>query len=278
MSHDFTDLPDLASRALGGGRRVRQRRAVRRPGEPRTPGPPVHDPGAFGPQRQGVRRLGDPTAAHARQRPGDRAARRAGRGAAAWSSTRPTSPATTRPGCAWTASTWTATRRPEELLGADWQPLVPVSELDGDTTNAFAVDDGRRLHARAADASTPTAASRGCACTATSGAGPARCSPAPSTWPRWRTAATWSTAPTRSTPRRATCSCPAGPRTTGEGWENARRRDAGNDHVTVRLAGRGTVRRLVVDTSCFVGNAPAEVLVRGCRRRARRRPRHRTAG
>jgi allantoicase len=57
---------------------------------------------------------------------------------------------------------------------------------------------------------------------------------------------------------------PGRARTTGEGWENARRRDAGNDHVTVRLAGRGTVRRLVVDTSCFVGNAPAEVLVRGC--------------
>ena len=31
---------------------------------------------------------------------------------------------------------------------------------------------------------------------------------------------------------------------------------SGNDHVTVRLAGRGTVRRLVVDTSCFLGNAP----------------------
>ena len=49
---------------------------------------------------------------------------------------------------------------------------------------------------------------------------------------------------------------PGRARTMGEGWENARRRDAGNDHVTVRLAGRGTVRRLVVDTSYFVGNAP----------------------
>ena len=57
---------------------------------------------------------------------------------------------------------------------------------------------------------------------------------------------------------------PGRARTTGEGWENARRRDAGNDHVTVRLTGRGTVRRLVVDTSCFLGNAPGEVLVRGC--------------
>ena len=28
----------------------------------------------------------------------------------------------------------------EQLLGASWQPLVPVSEVEGDTTNAFGVD------------------------------------------------------------------------------------------------------------------------------------------
>jgi allantoicase len=42
----------------------------------------------------------------------------------------------------------------------------------------------------------------------------------------------------------------------GDGWENARRRDEGNDHVAVRLAGRGVVRRVEIDTSYFVGNAP----------------------
>jgi allantoicase len=56
---------------------------------------------------------------------------------------------------------------------------------------------------------------------------------------------------------------PGRARTTGEGWENARRRDGGNDYVTVRLAGPGVVRRLVVDTTCFLGNAPASVWVRG---------------
>ncbi|HSV39033.1 MAG TPA: allantoicase [Nocardioidaceae bacterium] len=49
---------------------------------------------------------------------------------------------------------------------------------------------------------------------------------------------------------------PGRPRTMGEGWENARRRDDGNDHVTVRLAGPGLVRRVEIDTSYFVGNAP----------------------
>lgn len=42
----------------------------------------------------------------------------------------------------------------------------------------------------------------------------------------------------------------------GEGWENARRRDSGNDHVTIALAAPGVVRRVELDTSYFVGNAP----------------------
>ena len=41
----------------------------------------------------------------------------------------------------------------------------------------------------------------------------------------------------------------------GDGWENARRRDNGNDHVTVRLAARGSVRRVEIDTSYFIGNS-----------------------
>ena len=52
-------------------------------------------------------------------------------------------------------------------------------------------------------------------------------------------------------------------RTMGEGWENARRRGGGNDHVTVALAAAGTLRRIELDTSYFVGNAPAETLVSG---------------
>ena len=66
---------------------------------------------------------------------------------------------------------------------------------------------------------------------------------------------------------------PGRARTTGEGWENARRRGGGNDHVTVRLAGPG---------QCGAGwswtprassaTRPRQVLVRGCVARARRRP------
>jgi allantoicase len=45
-------------------------------------------------------------------------------------------------------------------------------------------------------------------------------------------------------------------RTMGEGWETARRRDNGNDWVEVRLAARGTVRVVELDTTWFLGNAP----------------------
>ena len=46
-----------------------------------------------------------------------------------------------------------------------------------------------------------------------------------------------------------------------DGWENARRRDTGNDHVTFRLAAAGRVRYLEIDTSYFIGNAPGWVRV-----------------
>jgi allantoicase repeat-containing protein len=39
--------------------------------------------------------------------------------------------------------------------------------------------------------------------------------------------------------------------------------DDGNDHVTVRLAARGRVRRVEIDTSYFVGNAPGWAGVTG---------------
>ena len=41
-----------------------------------------------------------------------------------------------------------------------------------------------------------------------------------------------------------------------DGWETARRRDDGNDWLTLRLAAPGVVHDLVVDTSRFVGNSP----------------------
>lgn len=49
---------------------------------------------------------------------------------------------------------------------------------------------------------------------------------------------------------------PGPPTHMGDGWENARRRDDGNDYVVVGLAAPGRVQRVEIDTTYFVGNAP----------------------
>ena len=52
-------------------------------------------------------------------------------------------------------------------------------------------------------------------------------------------------------------------RAPGDGWETARRRDAGNDWVSVQLAGEGRVRLAELDTSYFLYNAPGWATLRG---------------
>jgi allantoicase len=44
-----------------------------------------------------------------------------------------------------------------------------------------------------------------------------------------------------------------------DGWENARRRGGGNDYVVFALAAPGLPRRVEIDTTHFVGNAPGWV-------------------
>jgi allantoicase len=65
---------------------------------------------------------------------------------------------------------------------------------------------------------------------------------------------------------------PGRARSMGEGWENARRRGGGNDHVTLELTAATRLREVVVDTSYFVGNAPGWVRVSGVDQRAGRMP------
>jgi allantoicase len=56
---------------------------------------------------------------------------------------------------------------------------------------------------------------------------------------------------------------PGPARSMGEGWETARRRDDGNDWVTVALAGQARVAVVELDTSYFLGNAPGSATLRG---------------
>ncbi|MBO0829564.1 MAG: allantoicase [Streptosporangiales bacterium] len=56
---------------------------------------------------------------------------------------------------------------------------------------------------------------------------------------------------------------PGNAATMGDGWETARRRDDGNDWVQVTLGGRGEIGVVELDTTHFVGNAPAAAALRG---------------
>lgn len=49
----------------------------------------------------------------------------------------------------------------------------------------------------------------------------------------------------------------------GGGWETRRRRDEGHDWIVVRLAGRGQLSQLVLDTHHFKGNFPDRCSVQG---------------
>jgi allantoicase len=62
-------------------------------------------------------------------------------------------------------------------------------------------------------------------------------------------------------------------RTMGEGWENARRRDSGNDWAEIALVGEGVIRVIELDTTHFKGNAPDQAKVSAARIQAGRSPR-----
>ena len=46
-----------------------------------------------------------------------------------------------------------------------------------------------------------------------------------------------------------------------DGWETKRRRGPGNDWTIVRLAKRGIIERVEIDTDHFKGNAPASAML-----------------
>ncbi len=56
---------------------------------------------------------------------------------------------------------------------------------------------------------------------------------------------------------------PGPARSMGEGWETARRREGGNDWVVTRLTDAARLRDVIFDTSHFLGNAPAQVQISG---------------
>ena len=156
---------------------------------------------------------------------------------------------------------------PDELQEAAWTPLVPRSGVKGDAPNRFEVDvpwrfthvrlcmypDGGVARLRAHGEGVPD--------------------------PRFLVAGALDLAALELGGEVTGCSnmfyssprnliSPGLARVMGEGWETARRRDDGNDWVEFRLAGAGVVRLAELDTSYFLGNAPGWASLRAVDGRA----------
>jgi allantoicase len=144
---------------------------------------------------------------------------------------------------------------PSELEEAEWLPLVPRSPVKGDSQNPFPVDAPQRCtHVRLA-------------MYPDGGVARLRVHGEVVPDPRFLAAGPVDLAALANGGVVTGCSnmfyssptnliSPGEARVMGEGWETARRRDDGNDWVEFALAGPGTPRLAELDTRYFVGNAP----------------------
>lgn len=149
-----------------------------------------------------------------------------------------------------------------ELATADWQPLLPLSDLAGDTANAFAVDSDRRVtHVRLAihpDGGVARLRVHG-----TVVPDPRLVDAGPFDLAALENGGRVTGVSDEFYGRPAQLVAPGLARSMGEGWETRRRRDDGNDWVELALACEGVVTLAELDTSWFLGNAPATASLTG---------------
>src|SRR3954454_2920347 len=149
-----------------------------------------------------------------------------------------------------------------ELEKADWQPLLPLSDLAGDTANAFAVGSDRRVtHVRLAihpDGGVARLRVHGVAVP-----DPRLLDVGPFDLATLENGGRVSAVSDEFYGRPSQLIAPGLARSMGEGWETARRRDSGHDWVELTLACEGVVALAELDTSYFLGNAPGSAALTG---------------
>jgi len=152
----------------------------------------------------------------------------------------------------------------EEVMKADWQTIVEKSPAQGDTANAYAVSDRHRwTHVRLSiypdggvarlrvhgegvfDAARHHPGSEIDLAAAENGGQALLCSDM-----------FFGNRHNLIMPGRSTHMC--------DGWETRRRRGPGHDWTIVKLATRGTLHRVELDTDHFKGNAPGRCMVEIC--------------
>ena len=154
---------------------------------------------------------------------------------------------------------------PGELLadGVTWAQLVPRSPLAGDTENRFTVGDARRFtHLRLTiypDGGVARLRAEGEVVP-----DPRLLDGLPLDLVALENGGTVVAASDRFYSPPENMIGPGRAAVMGDGWETRRRRDSGHDWVLFRLASAGRIHQAVVDTTCFLGNAPATATVRAC--------------
>jgi allantoicase len=264
--HDFTNLPDLASRRLGGSVVGASDELFAERENLIKPEPPVYSAHTFGHKGQ----IYDGWETRRRRAPGDDFALiRLGLPGVVHGVVVDTAfftgnfpPEISVEGCAVEGYP-----SPGELAAADWLPLVPRTGAEGDTANEFAVQADRRVtHVRLRiypDGGIARLRVHGEA--------------VPD--PRLLGGGYLDLAALANGAQVTGCSnmfysspsnliSPGLARNMGEGWETARRRDGANDWVEIRLAAPGVATLAELDTSYFVGNAPGWASLGGRDRRA----------
>jgi allantoicase len=150
----------------------------------------------------------------------------------------------------------------DELSKADWQPLLAQHDLAGNTHNHFPVFSDRRVtHVRLnihPDGGVARLRVHG-----TVVPDPRLVDAGPFDLAALENGGVVTAVSNAFYGRPAQLIAPGLARSMGEGWETARRRDHGNDWVEVQLACEGVVTLAELDTSWFLGNAPGTAALTG---------------
>jgi allantoicase len=151
---------------------------------------------------------------------------------------------------------------PDPIELDDWEPVLPLAELTGDSENVFLVESDRRYtHLRLR-------------IYPDGGVARLRIHGTPVPDPRWLTGMPFDLAALVNGGTVVDCTDwfysppnnmlqPGESRFMSDGWENARRRDDGHDWAVIRLAAQAVPTVIEIDTTHYKGNAPDEVEVSG---------------
>src|SRR6476661_3374072 len=150
----------------------------------------------------------------------------------------------------------------DELSKADWQPLLPLTDLAGNKSNYFPVYSDRRVtHVRLnihPDGGVARLRVHG-----TVLPDPRLVDAGPFDLAALENGGRVTAVSNEFYGRPGQLIAPGLARSMGEGWETARRRDSGNDWVEVALACEGVITLVELDTTWFLGNAPGTASLTG---------------